>query len=104
MREDLKNRFDYVTAAGVFLKGHMPCKAIEDCHASLKVGGRLVTAMRCMYWENGQEEGFKDKFDELIAAGKLEIVHTYTFQRGREGGGGLFQPLESRLLIFKKLA
>ena len=68
-----------VTAAGVFYKGHMPACAIEDCLASLKIGGYMVTAMRSLYWETGQEEGFKDKFYELTAAGKLELVHTFTF-------------------------
>ena len=77
--EHLKDRFDVVTCAGVFLKGHMPAQAIEECHASLKLGGYLVTAMRSLYWETGQEEGFKDKFDELIRDGKLELVHTFNF-------------------------
>ena len=99
----LKNQFNVVGAAGVFLKGHMPAAAIEDCHAALKVGGHLVTAMRSLYWENGQEEGYKDKFDELIASGRFELVNTFTFRRGREGATGLFAPLESRLLCFKKL-
>ena len=75
----LKDRFDVVGASGVFLAGHMPAIAIEDCHAALKIGGHLVTAMRSLYWENGQEEGYKDKFDELIAAGKFELVNQYTF-------------------------
>ena len=79
-----------MTGAGVFLKGHMPAIAIEDCLASLKIGGYMVTAIRSIYWEKGQEEGFKDKFDELIAAGKFELVHTFTFLRGREGKSGLF--------------
>ena len=99
----LKNRFNVVGAAGVFLKGHMPAKAIEDCHAALVTNGYLVTAMRSMYWENGQEEGYKDKFDELVADGRLELVNTFTFLRGREGAVGLFAPLESRLLCFRKL-
>lgn len=77
--ENLKCRFDLVTAAGVFLKGHMPAVAIEDCHAALKNGGYFVTAMRSFYWEPGQEDGFRDKFDELIASGKLEIVNSSTF-------------------------
>ena len=57
----------------------MPARAIEDCHASLKIGGYLVTAMRSLYWETGQEEGFKDKFDELVKDGKLELVNTFNF-------------------------
>mmetsp|Transcript_5754 Transcript_5754/g.7769 ORF Transcript_5754/g.7769 Transcript_5754/m.7769 type:complete len:222 (+) Transcript_5754:26-691(+) len=76
---ELQNRFDVVGAAGVFLKGHMPCAAMDDCHAALKVGGFLVTAMRSLYWENGQEEGYKDKLDELVAAGKFELINSFTF-------------------------
>ena len=101
--EHLKNRFDLVAASGVWLKGHAPAIGIEDCHAALKQGGYLVTAMRSLYWENGQEEGYKDKFDELVAEGKLELVNTFVFQRGKPGEQGLFAPLESRLLTFKKL-
>ena len=77
--EELKNRFEVVGAGGVFLKGHMPCAAIDDCHASLKVGGFFVTAMRSLYWENGHEEGYKDKLDELVTAGKFELINTFTF-------------------------
>ena len=61
--DELKNRFDVIGAAGVFLKGHMPKAAMDDCHASLKVGGFFVTAMRSIYWVDGQEEGYKDKLD-----------------------------------------
>ena len=68
-----------IGAAGVFLKGHMPKDAMDDCHASLKVGGFFVTAMRSIYWVDGQEEGYKDKLDELVAAGKLELLNTFTF-------------------------
>lgn len=77
--EEMKGRFEVVGAAGVFLKGHMRNDAIEDCHAALKVGGYIVTAMRSMYWEDGQEEGYKDKFMELVNDGKLEIVNSFTF-------------------------
>ena len=49
----LKGRFDVVTASGVFLPGHMPNEALDDCHVALKVGGLLVTAMRCSMWADG---------------------------------------------------
>ena len=85
------------------MKGHMPSAAMDDCHSALKVGGYFVTAMRSIYWKNGEEEGFKDKLDELVAEGKLELLNTFTFMRGREGEDGLFGQQESRLLCFKKL-
>ena len=59
--------------------------------------------MRSLYYENGQEEGYKDKFDELVADGRLELINKFTFLRGREGAVGIFAPLESLLLCFKKL-
>ena len=51
----LKGRFDIVTASGVFLPGHMPNEALDDCHAALKVGGLIVTAMRMSMWTDGTE-------------------------------------------------
>ena len=77
--------FDCVVAAGVFLIGHIPSAGLEDCHALTKTGGHFVTAMRTKYWVTGEKEGYKDKFDELVAQGKLEIVMTKKFMRGVEG-------------------
>ena len=74
--EDLKNKFDIVTASGVFLKGHIPATAMDDIHASLKTNGYFVTAMRSFYYELGVEEGYREKLDELVAAGKLQLVRT----------------------------
>ena len=101
---DLKGRFDVCTASGVFLKGHMPCDALDDCHAALKMGGYFVTAMRSYYYVEGRDEGFKEKLDGLIQAGKFELVNTFTFMRGVEGEKELFAPQESRLLCYKKIA
>ena len=101
---DLKNRFDVVTASGVFLKGHMPAPAMDDCHAALKVNGFFVTALRSYYYEEGREEGYKEKLNELLEAGKFELVNTYTFMRGVPGEKDLFAPQESRLLCLKKIA
>ena len=103
--DDLKGRFDVVIAAGVFLKGHMPARSIEDIHAALKIGGYLVTAMRAIYWNYGNDEGYREKFDELVASGKFELIRTDCFQRGVEGKEGhLIAPCQSYLLCFKKTA
>lgn len=59
---DLKNKFDAITASGVWMPGHMPNAAIEDCHCALKMGGVLVTAMRNTMWQDGVAEGYKEKF------------------------------------------
>ena len=50
---ELKGRYDIVTASGVFLPGHMPNEALDDCHAALKIGGLIVTAMRMTMWTDG---------------------------------------------------
>lgn len=48
--------------------------------------------MRTQYWASGEKEGYKDKFDEMIAQGKLELVMTKTFMRGVEGAeAGMFE-------------
>ena len=75
--DDLKGKFDLVTASGVLLKGHIPALGLEDMHASLKEGGYLVASTRSIYWANGQIDGYKDKADEMIAQGKFEMVHTH---------------------------
>ena len=101
---DWTNAFDLVTASGVWLKAHFPAVSIDDCFVSLKLGGYMVTSMRSMYWEHGNEEGFREQFDKYINAGRLEVVTSFTFMRGVEGEVGLFKPLESTLLCFKKIA
>lgn len=100
--EDLKEQFEVVTASGVFLAGHIPATAMDDIHAALKPDGYFVTAMRSLYYTHGVEEGYREKLDELVAAGKLKLVNTETFMRGVEGEVGLFTPQESRLLCYQK--
>ena len=86
------------------MQGHFPPSALEDAHALLKTGGHIVTTMRTMYWVQGQEEGYRDKFEELFAAGKLELVATKTFMRGVPGQThGLFKEMESILLVCKRI-
>ena len=102
--EEFRCRYDVVTACGVFLKSHMPCSAMDDCVTALKPNGYFVTAMRSCYWQDGEEMGYKDKLDSLVAQGKLTLVNTFTFMRGNEGEEGLFQPQESRLVCYRKPA
>ena len=65
--EELKEEFDIVTASGVFLKGHIPATAMDDIHAALKPNGFFVTAMRSCYYKLGDEEGYREKLDELVS-------------------------------------
>ena len=89
--EEFRDQFDLVTASGVFLRGHMPKEAIDDIHAALKTGGYFVTAMRSIYWQNGQAEGYKDKLDGLIAEGKFKLVQT-DLHEGQNGRGRPLRP------------
>lgn len=93
-----------VTASGVWMPGHMPNAAFDDVHASLKVGGHFVTGMRCSMWQDGIEEGYKEKLESLIKAGKFEVVKRENFYRGTENGTGLFAKQESTLFVLKKVA
>lgn len=56
-----------MTASGVFLKGHIPATAMDDIHAALKPNGFFVTAMRSCYYKLGDEEGYREKLDELVS-------------------------------------
>ena len=51
--EDLKNKFDIVTASGCFMEGHVPSSGFDDVHAALKTNGFFVASMRSSYWLNG---------------------------------------------------
>ena len=74
---DLKGKFDITTAAGCWLMGHIPAVGMEDCHAALKVGGYMVNCTRSKFWERGEKEGYRDKVEEMIAAGKFQLVHMH---------------------------
>lgn len=100
--EELREQFDIVTASGVWLKGHIPAAAMDDCYSALKPNGFFITAMRSSYYTLGNEEGYREKLNELVAEGKLSLVRTQKFMRGREGHTGLFSPQESRLLCYQK--
>ena len=100
--EEFKNNFDVVSASGIFLAGHVPAGGIDDAHAVTKVGGTFVTAMRKIYWKDDHPSGYKAKIDELLAAGKFEMVESKEFKRGVPGGDGLFAEMESILIVLKK--
>ena len=101
--DEYKGQFEIVTASGVFLKSHMPARAMEDCHAALKTYGFFVTAMRSIYWEFGNEEGYREQLEKLVAENKLKLVATHTFMRGVEGETGLFLPQESRMMCYQRI-
>ena len=83
--DDLKNRFDIVTAAGVWLEGVIPASGLDDAFAALKVGGYLVSATRSYIWVKGEKGGYKDLIDKYIDEGKVELIHTETWTQGVVG-------------------
>lgn len=103
LQEELKGKFDLLTASGVFLKGHIPADAMDDCYEALRVGGYFVTAMRECYWNPGNEEGYREKLDSYVAAGKLELLTCKDFPRGVPGEVGLFAPCQSYMVSYRKL-
>jgi SAM-dependent methyltransferase len=102
--EELKESFDVVVASGIWMHGHVSCTGIYDAHQAVKTGGLFVTAMRQMYWVNGDIYGYKDVFDDLVDKGKFEFVKTFTFRRGVPGGDSLYAEQESILIVCKKIA
>ena len=69
------------------MKGHFPAEAFEDHVEATKPGGIIIFGLRDQYWVTGEEQGFKDKVDEIIAQGKLdpEPIVSFTYKRGIEG-------------------
>lgn len=74
--------YDVVMGAGVFLDGHFPSLAFEECHALLRTGGHFVFALRDHYWVDGEECGYKEAVEGLLAQGKFKLVKDWTFPRG----------------------
>lgn len=103
--EECRGKYDVVTSSGTFLKAHFPKESIDDFHALMKPGGLFVTAMRSTYWQLGNEQGYREKWNELIRAGKLKLLETCTFRRGVAGDEHkLFKEQESTLVVFQKIS
>ena len=101
---DLRGRFDIVTAAGVWISGHIPAQGFDDCFAALKVGGYLVSATRTLYWVKGHQEGYKDIIDKYIEEGRVELFHTNTWTHGVKGlKEGPWRELECIAFVIRKL-
>ena len=96
--------YDVVMASGVFLDGHIPASGFEDAHTMLKTGGYFVTSMRRSYYELGVEQAYREKLDEMQAAGKFQIVKTWEFMRGIKGAEDpMFAEMPSFMFVAKRL-
>ena len=60
--------------------------------------------MRQIYWKDDHPSNYKGKIDELISAGKFEMIEKQEFKRGVPGGVGLFAEMDSILIVLKKTA
>ena len=94
-------KYDLVMATGVFLEGHIPPSGFDDAHAMMKTGGYFVSAIRLPVWEN---EGYKAKIDELVAAGKVELVKTWEYKRGlKDSEDPIFAEMLGLMFYVKRL-
>ena len=101
MPRDLLNKYDLVLASGVFTDGEIPATGFEDAHALCKPGGYFISSQRSKYYVNGESHGFKDKLDELVAAGKFRVVKTWKYMRGiKNQPESIFAEQESTMFIY----
>lgn len=100
----LLGKYDVVMAAGVFYVGHIPATGFDDAHALCKPGGHFVTAIRGYYMEPGGEHGYREKLDELEAAGKIKILKSWEFKRGlKDSEDPKFGEMNHFLFIAKRM-
>lgn len=93
-------KYDLVMASGVFVDGHIPSAGFEDAHAMLKSGGHFITSMRRSYYEPGESHGYREKLDEMEAAGKFRVLKTWEFMRGIKGAQDpMFEEMPSFMFV-----
>ena len=91
-------------ASGVFLDGHIPPSGFDDAHALCKPGGYFVVSIRRSYYDIGEGHGYREKLDELEAAGKFKIIKTWEFMRGdKNAEDPIFREMPSFMFIAKRI-
>ena len=65
--------YDAAIATGVFSVGHAPASGWDEVARIVKPGGYFVLTLRPDIYESA---GFRSKDEELVAAGKWELVET----------------------------
>ena len=65
------DRFDAVITVGVFTAGHAPASSLDELARVTKPGGHIVFTIRN---ETYEENGFKEKQTEMVAANQLKLV------------------------------
>ena len=102
--DELRSKFDIVTASGIWVVNHCPAAGMEDAISALKVGGYFVTSLRKMYWINGEACGYKDIIDKMVSEGRIAVTKKFEFKRGiPDSADSLYQEMESVLFVCQKL-
>ena len=77
--EDLKGRFDMITAAGILAQGHLDTKVFDEMIMACKGPGSIIIfTTREMYLT---DFGYQAKMDELEAQGKWKKLDCLQFER-----------------------
>ena len=102
--QHLLGKYDIVTSVGCFLEGHIPASCFDEAHALCKPGGHFVTSLRSEYYANGQKEGYKDKLDQMVAAGKFKLLKVWTFKRGiPDATDKMFAEMSSTMFLCQRI-
>jgi predicted TPR repeat methyltransferase len=76
--ENLKDKFDLVTASGILAENHLDCSVFDEMILSLKQGGIAIFATRTEYLT---KYGYGDYMKKLADEGKWRYVKENTFSR-----------------------
>lgn len=76
--EDLRNRFDVITASGILAENHLDNRLFDEMLLALKTGGYAIFATRTMYLT---KYNYIEKINELTNTGKWKLVNETTFDR-----------------------
>ena len=98
-----KNKFDFVTCAGLINNNHMDYQLFEEMLLSIKKGGYAVFAARFsymgLYW-------YDQIIKEMQESGRWKLIATETFfkyDKLEEVSIGRFSKTPSKVFVFQKL-
>ena len=102
--DNLKGKFDMVTAAGILAQGHLDTKVFEEMLMSCKgKGSYIIFTTRDMYLT---EYGYQKKIDELIEAGKwkqAEVVEFFRYDKLGDEEVGRYKKVVVKCFAFEVL-
>lgn len=100
--ENLRGRFDIITASGILAEGHCDNNLFEEMLLALKTGGHAIFATRTMYLT---KYNYVEKIEELIQTGRWKLVAETTFDRydQLEESVGRFSKVEAKAFAYQKL-